>query len=618
MAVSGHTEYGILGPVEVRRNGDVIELSRPKLRALLAVLLLDADHVVPRDRLIDSLWGDDPPPTVDAALHTLVSQLRKALGSDAVVRRAPGYLLALNGDSLDLARFDDLHDRGREALDAGQNVLAAELLSQALDLWRGEPLADCMLDDAVRTPLAEQLESHRLAAMEDRFDAELAAGHHGQVVGDLERLVVEYPTRERLRGQLMLALYRSGRQSDALAAYRAGHAVLVRGLGITPSPRLQMLERAILQHDPALDLPASADGASVVAADSPGAARRRYRGGWRAPTAAAIVVAVIGLVILAWSRNGAMSTPSSAPPGTQTGGGSAQPLPAQGVWVVNTATASVMATIPMPAKLGDATTAGRYGWAVYGRGVLRFNPLDGRVERHITIPGGATAVAYAAHRLWVMQSTRSYHTNVLLDVNPRTRAIHRILVPHAFDTVYAGDGYVWVPGERRIARIDPSAGRVKGAIPFGLVQGNLFGAVAFTPGAMWIPKWAAPYKDQLIRINTRTLQVTRHVPIPSAGQSPGDSYLVAAGDHEIWVAVGDGGQTIYEYNQNAKRIGSIPVGGLAWMSGSPGALWFQTNVQPTVIQAVNAGRAALQSVKLLGPPLGFGVIGSLLYAEFDG
>jgi DNA-binding SARP family transcriptional activator len=617
VAVNGHTEYGILGPVEVRRNGDVIELSRPKLRALLAVLLLDADRVVPRDRLIDSLWGDEPPPTVDAALHTLVSQLRKALGSDAVVRRAPGYLLSLNGDSLDLARFDDLHDRGREALEAGQNPLAAELLSQALDLWRGEPLADCMLDDAVRTSLAARLESHRLAALEDRFDAELAAGHHGQVVGDLERLVVEYPIRERLRGQLMLALYRSGRQSDALSVYRAGHAALVGGLGITPSPKLRALERAILQHDPALDLPAAGDDASVVAAESPGAARRRPVGGWKAPAAAAIVVAVIGLVILAWSRSGEAPTPLPAPPGTTQTVRSGPLLPAQGVWVVNTATAQVMATIPMPAHLADTTTAGRYAWAAYGRGILRFNPLDGLIDRRIAIPGGATGVAYAAHRLWVMQSTgRSYHTNVLLVVNPRMRAIHRISVPHAFDTVYAGDGFVWVPGERRIARIDPAAGRVDGAIPFGLVQGNLFGAVAFTPGAMWIAKWAAPYKDQLIRINTQTLRVTRHVPVPIS--ETGQSYLVAAGDHKIWVATADGGRAIYEYNQNARRTGTIPVGGLAWMSGSRGALWFQTDVQPTVIQAVSAGRAALQSVQLLGQPLGFQVIGNLLYAEFTG
>lgn len=601
----GRIEYRVLGPLEVRREGKVVELTRPKLRALLALLLLDAERVVPRDRLIDSLWGENPPATVGTALHSLVSQLRKALGPGAVLTRPPGYVLRLEGASLDLLLFDDLRRRGRKALDRGDCHLGADLLGEALDLWRGEPLVDCMLAEVVRAPLITQLEQRRLAVVEDRFDAALAAGRHPEVVGDLERAVAEYTTRERLRGQLMVALYRCGRQSEALSVYRAGHRAMVETLGITPSPALKALERAILEHDPVLELAAAR---SAPKRTQPGSGRRRVLGG------VGILLAALLAVILVWSRPGSSPHAASPPPATNIDR-SAPPLPAQGLAVVNTAEAEVINTVPTPPDLGAGAAGGGYAWLACRRGVLKLDRVYGTIEGTIPIRGGATAAVYARRRLWVMPYTRaSYHTNVLLEVDPRTHAIQRIRVPHAFDTVYAGDGFVWVPGERRIARIDPSTGHVDGAIPFGLVQTNLFGAVTFTRHALWIAKASNPHLRELLRINPRTLRVTRHVRIPTP--PIGVSYLVAAGAGRIWVGA-PGGPVIDEYDPTKRRFsGVIPVAGLGWMAGSPGAVWFNTSDQPTIIHAADATATSRPSVQLPASPLGFQVIGSLLYAGF--
>jgi hypothetical protein len=181
--------------------------------------------------------------------------------------------------------------------------------------------------------------------------------------------------------------------------------------------------------------------------------------------------------------------------------------------------------------------------------------------------------------------------------------------------VYSGDGFVWVPGYHRIARIDPSSGRVDGALPFGLVQDNLFGAVSFTRNALWIAKASDPYGGKLLRINPRTLRITEHVRIPTPPL--GVSYLVAAGAERIWVGA-PGGPEIDEYSPTKRRfIANIPIGGLNWMAGSPGAVWFNTYDQPRIIHAADATATPRPSVRLAEMPLGFQVIGSLLYAPFE-
>jgi DNA-binding SARP family transcriptional activator/tetratricopeptide (TPR) repeat protein len=232
-------EFRILGPLEVyAESGRSLDLAG-KQRALLAVLLLNANEAVSTDRLIEDLWDGDPPETAGKALQVYVSQLRKLLGKDRLQTRAPGYLLRVGSDELDVERFQRLQDEGK--------------LREALALWRGSPLSDFADERFAQTEIA-RLEELRLACVEERIEQDLAEGRHADVIGELEALVAENPLRERLRAQLMLALYRSRRQAEALEAYQAGRRELVDELGIDPSPELQDLERRILQQDAALEL----------------------------------------------------------------------------------------------------------------------------------------------------------------------------------------------------------------------------------------------------------------------------------------------------------------------------------------------------------------------------
>jgi len=238
----------------VSRDGAPIALGGQKRRALLAVLLLDANRVVSRDRLIDALWGEDPPDTARNTIQVYISQLRKLLPEGALETAPPGYRLVIEADTVDLFEFVRLSEEGRTALGAGDAAGAADTLRAALALWRGAPLADLAWEPFAHGEIV-RLEELRLAALEDRIDADLALGRHGQLVGELELLVAEHPLRERFRAQLMLALYRSGRQADALAVYQRARRTLVDELGIEPSESLRQLERAILAHDPSLNAP---------------------------------------------------------------------------------------------------------------------------------------------------------------------------------------------------------------------------------------------------------------------------------------------------------------------------------------------------------------------------
>jgi DNA-binding SARP family transcriptional activator/class 3 adenylate cyclase len=253
-------QFRILGPLEVLDDhGRPLALGGAKQRALLAMLLLHAGQVVSADRLIDELWGEDPPDTVRSVLQVYVANLRKVLepgrpkgtASSLLKTQPPGYLLDLDHKELDLACFEQLVAEGRAALAAGDPVQAARLLGDAVGLWRGPALADVTLAGSGQGEVI-RLEERRLAAVEDHIEAELALGRHGQLVGKLQALVVAHPLRERLHGQLMLALYRSGRQAEALEAYRQTREALAEELGIDPSPALKELERAMLAQDPIL------------------------------------------------------------------------------------------------------------------------------------------------------------------------------------------------------------------------------------------------------------------------------------------------------------------------------------------------------------------------------
>jgi DNA-binding SARP family transcriptional activator len=241
-------DFRILGPLEVARDGEPVPVTGRNQRSLLTLLLLRANEVVSAERLVNEIWGERPPKTATTSLQNAVSQLRKLLGADVLVTRAPGYVLAIPPEQLDLGRFERLLREARQSNAADR----ARLMREALGLWRGPALADSELESFAAAE-AQRLEELRLAATEDWIEAELELGRAGQVVADLEALARANPLRERLRAQLLLALYRTGRQADALKAYHEGRRVLVDELGIEPGRTLQGLYAQILRQERTLE-----------------------------------------------------------------------------------------------------------------------------------------------------------------------------------------------------------------------------------------------------------------------------------------------------------------------------------------------------------------------------
>lgn len=277
-------EFRVLGPVEVWAGGQRLPVTGGLRRALLAGLLLQANQVVTTDSLLAMLWDATPPRAAVASLQVMVHRLRRTLelapaGQGRLLTRAGGYLLTVAPGELDLDDFDRLVAEGTAALTTGRPAVAAEALGRALRLWRGPALGEAAATTWLRGQAA-RLEERRLAALEDRIEADLALGRHAELVAELEGLVVAWPLRERLFGQLMVALYRSGRQADALEVYRRLRARLAGELGLEPGPELQRLEQAILRNDPALALPVTATpGGGIVT----GRASTGPGGGAKAP-----------------------------------------------------------------------------------------------------------------------------------------------------------------------------------------------------------------------------------------------------------------------------------------------------------------------------------------------
>jgi DNA-binding SARP family transcriptional activator len=271
-------EFCVLGPLGVVVKGQPVPLGSPKLRTVLAALLVDANSVVSSDRLIDVLWGDDPPATAKTTLQKLVYRLRLLVESDQgtdhlLVTRAPGYVLLVGPEEYDAARFESWLRTARGDADRGEVSRAVATLDEALGLWRGPAFAEFAYDDFAR-PEAARLEELRVTAVEDRVDAKLALGRHEELIGELERTVDAHPLRERSRAQLMLALYRAGRQVEALRAYQDHRRYLVDEHGLEPSTTLRALEAAIVVQAAELDyerspLPNGNSGSGTATASFP-------------------------------------------------------------------------------------------------------------------------------------------------------------------------------------------------------------------------------------------------------------------------------------------------------------------------------------------------------------
>jgi YVTN family beta-propeller protein len=470
-------EFRILGPLEVRDDGREVSIRGRKLQSLLALLLLHAGEVVARDRLIDDLWGEDPPTTAAKTLQVHVSRLRREIG-DAIVSHGGGYLIRVEPGQLDLERFEQLVAEGRRAFAEGQPEHAAERLREALALWRGPPLPELAGEPFARAHIG-RLEDARLDAMEARLEAELALGRHAEAVQELELLVARHPYRERLHELLMLTLYRAGRQAEALAAYQTARDVLVEELGLEPGRRLRELHGAILGQDPALDAAAPPPPAPTEDAAAPSG-----RSLW--PVAAG--VAALALVaVLAAALAG------------RDGGADSQPITddSHAVAVIDPATNSVT----VAAAVG--TNPGPLAFEPESRSVWVGNIDDESVTRIEVAPvrGGKT---------------------IAIGERPTGLA--------------AGAGAVWVtaaPGRRPYVTaqsIDPRFDSAGPPIKVATLPRDDAASVALHRNAVWV----APSLGRLTRVDAATgRKVGRGIDV---GSSPG---VVAADAHAVWTADGD-------------------------------------------------------------------------------
>jgi DNA-binding SARP family transcriptional activator len=517
-------DFRILGPLEVEADAHVLPIGSRQRRALLTVLLLDANRVVSRDRLMEALWGDEPPERATNALQVYVSQLRKALGADVIITQPRGYLVHVADGALDLDRFESLVAESRQS----EPAAAARLLREALSLWRGEPLAD-LADVPYVEGERRRLEELRLGALEARVEADLALGRHAELVPELESLVREHWLREHLRAQLMLGLYRCGRQADALEVYRSGQRLLDEQLGLEPDDELQRLERAILNHDPSLQPPLAAG------AGRPSAAQRRRASPRTEASAPPDSVAVIDPQR---SRVVGHVAVGRRPVALAIGHGS--------VWVANA---------------DDGT-------------VSRIHPDRREVIRTIGIGAPAIDLAVATDAVWVANGS----DGTVSRIDPSADAVVETidlrgsseLIWNPTYAVDADDDSVWIAaGPHHVLRIDPTTNEPSAIIDVGHVPVG----VALGQEAVWVVTTA----ERALRIESYTNTPTAEVPI-------GYPVALTAGKQAVWVS--DSRGQVWRINPDTGTVTqTTPVGrGLVGLCATGGAVFAADNADGTVVQ----------------------------------
>jgi DNA-binding SARP family transcriptional activator len=603
----GRMEFRILGPLEVADGSRSVPLDAPKQRALLGLLLLHPKEVVSSERVIDELWGERAPATAGKVVQTYVSQLRRALGAEAIVTCPPGYLLQVEEEAVDASRFRHLAAEARLlAADDEQQERADVLYRQALALWRGPPLAGVAFESFARNEV-ERLEQERLDALIGRIDCELALGQHEQLVPELETLVRQYPLRERLRGQLMLALYRSGRQADALAAYKDARRTLVDELGLEPSRELQDLEKAILNHDASLELAARVEPAPPDhAAD--GTDGRAFAPAWlrRRP-----VLAFAALLLLAAAIGLAFIL---------------RPDQAGSISVVPNSVGFV------DARSGRMTKAfpvgrGPHSIAVLDSSVWVANYQDETVTRidrasgePITIAVGGHPTGLTAHQgdVWVwtlegrlIQIDPRFSVSVPVELGARiarlmapVRGVAPMLVERrmASGRITSGGGFLWVTVPlTTVVRIDPAEPlRARVIVP----ADGVGGAIAYREGAAWI----AGYDD--------VFPIEASTGIAEPGAVVGSARSLAFGDGSLWVVSGGRDQgvvwAVRRVDVHARVVETtITVSDAVAVASAAGSIWVASRGDGAIRRIQPTDNRVRQTIRLGAHP-------SALAADADG
>jgi DNA-binding SARP family transcriptional activator/DNA-binding beta-propeller fold protein YncE len=588
-------EFRVLGPLEVIRGQQGLPLGSPKQRALLGLLLVHANEPIPRERLIEELWGDAAPKTVNAVLNVYLTRLRRLLadgtGEQLLLTQAAGYVLSVPPEGLDARRFEALLGRGRRELASGEAERASLTLRDALALWRGPALADLAFEPFAQTEIA-RLEELRLAALEARIEAELVLGRQASLVAELESLVAAHPYREGLRVQLMLALYRSGRQAEALETYRRARRTFSEELGIEPSPRLQELEGAILRHDSSLEAPGpEALRREEERTGTVGEKRRLTRRGTLALALALGLVIAAAVVAAVRESSGRTSAPvqlsgesvAVIDPGTgaivgeiPVGGRPAGPAVGEGsVWVgnrddntllrIDASSLDLVRTIGLSVAPTDVEVGAGSVWVLSDWALLRVDPAINDVVDTVPLPRGSgqgrwSHVEVGANAAFVCTCAGGPGEVIRVDV--ATMSVKPVRRRPVWTIAY-GEGALWaLTGESdTIERIDPETNAVVATIPLGRI-GETSGwryRIAAGEGGVWV---LAP--ASLWRIDSTTTRFVGSVPLDRSEE--GSS--VATGDGAVWIAKPDG--VLLRIDPDSQRVANtIRLGTLIY----PADLW---------------------------------------------
>jgi peptide/nickel transport system substrate-binding protein len=535
--------FNALGPLSLSQDGKAVSLGGRKQRTLLAVLLLRRNQNVPRDALVEALWGEHPPPSWGQTLDSYLYRLRKIVGRDRLMRETGGYMLRLELGEVDVDEFERLVASAGAAAESGDHAAALDELTVALALWRGPAWGD-LLDHEDAEADARRLEELRLTALESRFEEELALGHGAELAPELEQLVEEHPLRERLIASEMLSLYRAGRQTDALDAFQTARRRLVDELGLEPGPELCDLQRRILEHEPTL-------GASRRLPPFSLTRRRRSRAAAGLVVLAVLAVLGGGVVVLSpgaagrrfglaegFSRVVAVdaatgrlvsSTPLPEAPGSVADGGGSLWVATPGAQQVSAldpgSGAIVDPHIPVSGSPGSVVSGGGAIWvaSAVGSTVTRIDPATDSVTQTISLAGAnLDAITYGAGRVWVADAA----DRELFEINPvtgrREQMISLDLEPSA---VTIEGGALWVAGydDATVEKLDLASGRLIGRVHVG--GGPV--ALTFDAGSLWV---ANSLDSTVSQIEPATLIVTATLPVGSGPTA------LAAGSGAVWVA----------------------------------------------------------------------------------
>jgi YVTN family beta-propeller protein len=576
-------EFRVLGPVEAVDRGRALPLGGGTARSLLALLLLNPNEVVSSDLIIDELWEERPPATAAKIVQNAVAQLRRALGGDRVETRDRGYALHLAPGELDLDRFEDLVADARRTTSPAAR---ARMYRDALGLWRGAPLQNIDPVPFARSAAA-RLEERRLVALEERIDADLAGGGHPDLVGELELLVGHHPFREQLRGQLILALYRTGRQAEALAAYQAARRTLADELGLEPGPALQELEKAILTQDPSLDAPGHGHLRRV-------ALRRRPLILAAALTAAGGVSAALFFAL----GDRSVGHPTS--------------VAENSVAVIDPRTNRVVADVAVGLRPSGLAVGDGAVWVANADAstVSRISLASGKVTDTIGVGAHATDVAVGSGAVWVANGDDESLTRIDSRFGAVQDAIDLgggpALEPQPVFAVSTGDDSVWVTsGARHVLRIDP---RTDGYVSTITVSLSPL-AVAYGDGALWVASAA-----RLSRIEPATNVVTASTAVPGAA-------AVAAGHDRVWLIVpGELHGEVWRFDPRSLRpTATVQVGvqpsGIA--IGDDGTIWVANSGDGTISRLDPGTASVVGTIRLGERPTGIAFGAGKVWVSVD-